>query len=297
MQEMFFKREEKYGRLIYGVTNMDNYILFEPSVKLLHEKNYSDYWFLFKNNKLMVLKSKDDIIIPRWEDVDDLNINLYNTQYMGAYCGCNCHCGEIIDDIYEENIDFMDLRTLSKSVDKDTYLISSKANLLFNWFKLNQYCGVCGSKMYKKDSQSERAMVCSNCGNTTWPRTSPAVIVAVTKDDKLLLARNKQFPGRMYSVIAGFVEYGETFEDCAKREVYEEVGIKVKEIKYFGSQPWPYPNSMMIGFTAEYLDGDIKVDGEEIAHADWFSKEEIPGMYKESISIGSELIEWFLHKH
>ncbi len=273
---------------------MDDYILFEPSVKPLYEKNNEDYWFLFKNNKLMVFKEEEKSIIPRWNDVENLNISLYGTQYMGAYCGYNCYCGEIIDDIYEECIDFMDLRTLSKSVDEDTYLLASKANLLLNWLKLNQYCGVCGSKMYRKDSPSERAMICSNCGNATWPRTSPAIIVAVTKDDKLLLAKNGQFSNRMYGVISGFVEYGETFEDCVKREVYEEVGIKVKNIKYFGSQPWPYPNSMMIGFIAEYLDGDIKVDGEEIIHADWFSKEEIPGMYKKSFSIGSQLIEWFL---
>ena len=276
---------------------MDDYILFEPSVKLLYEKSSKDHWFLFKNNKLMVIKEQDKITIPKWENVNDLNVNLYNIQHMGAYCGYNCHCGEIIDEIIEDDIDFMDLRTLSKSSDKNTYTLASKANLLLNWFKLNQHCGICGSKMYKKDSQLERAMVCSNCGNTTWPRTSPAIIVAVTKGDKLLLAHNKQFPNRMYSVIAGFVEYGETFEECVKREVYEEVGIKVKNIKYFGSQPWPYPNSMMIGFTAEYLDGDIKVDGEEIIHADWFSKDEIPGMYKKSTSIGSELIEYFLKTH
>ena len=276
---------------------MKDYILFEPSVQPLHKKSNEDYWFLFKDNRLLVLEDGDKIHIPRWEYVDDLDISVYNIQYMGAFCGCNCYCGEIADHIEEENVDFLDLKTLSKTVDESIYILSSKANLLLNWLRSNQYCGVCGSKMYKKESSSERAMVCSNCGNTTWPRTSPAIIVAVTKGDKLLLARNRQFPNRMYSVIAGFVEYGETFEECIKREVYEEVGIKVKNIKYFGSQPWPYPNSMMIGFTAEYLDGEIEVDGEEIVHADWFSKEEILGIYNKSISIGSELIEWFLESN
>lgn len=273
---------------------MDDYILFEPSVKPLHRRSDKDYWFLFKDNKLLTIESKNKIQIPRWEYIEHLNISIYNIQYMGAFCGHNCYCGEVADDIGEENVVFLDLKTLSNTVDEDTYTLSSKANLLLNWLKLNQYCGVCGSKMYKKDSPSERAMVCSNCGNTTWPRTSPAIIVAVVKEDKLLLAQNRQFPNRMYSVIAGFVEYGETLEECVKREVYEEVGIKVKNIKYFGSQPWPYPNSMMIGFTAEYLDGEIEADGKEIVHAGWFSKEEIPGMYNKSISIGSELIEWFL---
>ncbi|NLV75894.1 MAG: NAD(+) diphosphatase [Tissierellia bacterium] len=277
---------------------MDDYILFEPSVKPLYKKSNKDYWFLFKDNKLLTLKNENQVQIPRWEHIDDLNISIYNIQYMGAFCGYNCYCGEIVDDIWdEENFAFLDLKTLSKTVDENTYTLSSKANLLLNWLKLNQYCGVCGSKMHKKDSSSERALVCFKCGNTTWPRTSPAIIVAVTKGDKLLLAQNRQFPNRLYSVIAGFVEYGETFEECVKREVYEEVGIKVKNIKYFGSQPWPYPNSIMIAFTAEYLDGEINVDGEEIVHADWFSKEEILGMYNKSRSIGSKLIEWFIENY
>ncbi|CCQ92816.1 NAD(+) diphosphatase [[Clostridium] ultunense Esp] len=276
---------------------MEDYILFQPSVKPIHKEDEEDFWFLFKDNQLMVYEGKGNITIPRQKDVLDLNISIYNIQCMGAYSGYNCQCGEFVDHIEEENISFMDLRTLSEFVDENIYLMASKANLLLNWLKLNQHCGICGSKMYIKDSKYERAMVCSNCGNTTWPRTSPAIIVAITKEDKLLLARNRQFPNRRYSVIAGFVEYGETFEECVKREVYEEVGIKVKNIKYFGSQPWPYPNSMMIGFTAEYLDGEIKVDGEEIVDADWFTKEEVQGMYKKSISIGSQLIEWFLEKH
>jgi NAD+ diphosphatase len=276
---------------------LEDYIVFQPSVKPLHKEDKEDYWFLFRDNKLMVYKEKGFFFIPRQKDILKLNISIYNIQCMGAYSGYNCHCGEFVDHIEDDNFYFMDLRTLSRSIEENIYLLASKANLLLNWLKLNQYCGKCGSEMYIKDSKFERAMICSNCGNTTWPRTSPAIIVAVTRGDRLLLARNKQFPNRRYSVIAGFVEYGETFEECVKREVFEEVGIKVKNIKYFGSQPWPYPNSMMIGFTAEYLDGDIKVDGEEIVDADWFSKDEVLEMFNKSISIGSQLIEWFLNNY
>ncbi|NMA85968.1 MAG: NAD(+) diphosphatase [Tissierellia bacterium] len=272
-----------------------DYLNFEPSVKPLHRDSEEDYWFLFKENELMVIEDNGKINIPRWKDVNKLNISVYNIQSMGSFHHCNCKSGEIIDNISNENVNFLNLRALSTSIDEEIYLLASKANLLLNWIKLNQYCGVCGGEMYKKDSISERAMVCSNCGNTTWPRTSPAIIVAVTKEDKLLLAHNRFFPEGRYSVIAGFVEYGETFEDCVKREVYEEVGIKVKNIKYFGSQPWPYPNSMMIAFTAEYLDGDIKVDGEEILDAQWFIKDEVLELHNKSISIGSDLIEWYLN--
>lgn len=275
---------------------MKDYLLFEPSVKPMFEKDDKDLWFLFKDNKLMVSKGKNKIKIPRSEDINNLDIDLSNIQYMGAYNGVNCQCGQVEDGVINEGIEFINLRTLANGVEEDTYLLAFKANLLLNWFKLNQYCGKCGGKMYSKDSQSERAMVCSNCGNTTWPRTSPAIIVAVTKGDKLLMAHNRQFPQGAYSILAGFVEYGESFEDCVKREVFEETGIMVKNIKYFGSQPWPFPNSMMIGYTAEYLDGDIKEDGEEIIHADWFNKKEVLEKHRESISISSDLIEWFLDK-
>lgn len=274
---------------------MDDYLYFEPSVKPLHRDSDDDYWFLFKDNKLMVMKNEDGAEIPRWEDIDGLDTSIYNIQAMGSYYQCNCKCGELAEGIERDNFQLVGLRELGDLVDNELYLLASKANLLVNWLKHNQHCGLCGGQMFKKDSQFERAMVCSNCHNTTWPRTSPAIIVAVTKGDKLLLAHNRNFPQGRYSVLAGFVEYGETFEDCVKREVYEEVGIKIKNIEYFGSQPWPFPNSMMIGFTAEYLGGDIEVDGEEILHADWFSKDQVRDLHNKSISIGSQLIEWFLN--
>jgi NAD+ diphosphatase len=109
-----------------------------------------------------------------------------------------------------------------------------------------------------------------------YPRLSPAIIVAVVRGEQILLAHSPRFPEDFYSVLAGFVEPGETLEDCVRREVFEEVGISVKNIRYFGSQPWPFPDSLMLGFTAEYADGEIKEDGVEISHADWFSPDRLP---------------------
>lgn len=276
---------------------MDNYLNFEPSVQPLYRETDEDFWFLFKEDKLMVIREEGKVEIPRWKDIDKLNISIYNIQSMGSYYKHNCKCGELVEDVNRGSFQFLDLHEFSNLVDNELYLLASKAKLLLNWLKLNKHCGVCGAKMHRKDSKFERAMVCSNCNNTTWPRTSPAIIVAVTKGDKLLLAHNRNFPKGRYSVLAGFLEYGETFEACVKREVFEEVGIKIKNIKYFGSQPWPFPNSMMVGFTAEYLEGEINVDGIEILHADWFTKEEVEKMHYKSISIGSKLIEWFLDNH
>jgi NAD+ diphosphatase len=135
--------------------------------------------------------------------------------------------------------------------------------------------------------------MCPQCGLINYPRLSPAVIVAVLKNNKILLGRNKRFKLPFYSVLAGFVEPGETLEQCVKREIHEEVGITVKNIRYFGSQPWPFPDSLMIAFTADYAGGDIHLDGSEIIDAAWFGKDNLPQI-PPRISIARQLIEWFI---
>lgn len=274
---------------------MKEYIKFEPSKKPLYENCNNDYHYLFYKDKLLVKKDEKGYSIPTRKDVEELNLEIKHCQCLGAYKGVNCYCGEILGD-EKSNYSFVDLKTYSKDICEDDFLVSAKALLLLDFVRNNQRCGICGSPMKMKSEDNDRAMVCINCGNTVWPKTSPAIIVAVTKGDKLLLAHNKMFPKGMYSLIAGFVEMGETLEDCVKREVFEETGIMVHNIKYFGSQPWPFPNSLMIGFTAEYLDGEIKVDNYEIEDARWFSKEEIPKVFRRSISISTKLIEWFLNR-
>lgn len=274
---------------------MKRYIKFEPSKEPLYEEYNKDYLYLFNKDRLMVEVVDKEYIIPNREDLEKLEPKINHFQCLGAYGGVNCYCGEI-DELVEANYEFIDLRTYSKNIGQDRFLVSAKALLLLNHMRENQRCGICGSPMIMKSSGNDRAMLCEDCNHMVWPKTAPAIIVAITKEDKLLLAHNRMFPEGMYSVLAGFVEMGETFEECVKREVFEETGIKVHNIKYFGSQPWPFPNSMMIGFTAEYLEGEIQVDNDEILDAKWFSKEEIPGKYRKSISISSELIEWFMNK-
>ncbi|MFH1481427.1 MAG: NAD(+) diphosphatase, partial [Pseudomonadota bacterium] len=128
-----------------------------------------------------------------------------------------------------------------------------------------------------------------------YPRLSPAIIVAVLKNDQILLAHSQRFPGQFYSVLAGFVEPGETLEECVQREVHEEVGITVKNIRYFGSQPWPFPDSLMIAFTAEYAGGEIRIDKSELTDAGWFSADHLPAV-PSRISIARQLIDWFSEK-
>jgi NAD+ diphosphatase len=145
-------------------------------------------------------------------------------------------------------------------------------------------------------AEQERARSCPACGNVVYPRISPAIIIAVVKGEELLLAHNKNFRGGWYSVVAGFVEPGETIEDCAEREIFEEVGIKIKNIQYFASQPWPFPDSLMIGLTAEYESGELRPDGAEIDDAGFFRADALPETPGKT-SVAGKLIGWFVDNH
>ena len=164
---------------------------------------------------------------------------------------------------------------------------------LFRWKESRKFCGCCGSRT--EDSRTERALVCTKCGHTEYPKICPAVIVAVTDGDRLLMSRYKGRAYRGYALIAGFVEIGETFEETVRREVMEEVGLKVKNIRYYKSQPWAFTDTEMIGFFAE-LDGDdtIRLEEDELSEAGWYHRDEIPED-SSSISVGSEMKMAFKH--
>jgi NAD+ diphosphatase len=187
------------------------------------------------------------------------------------------------------------LRALFGRLGETEFQLAGYALQLLNWLADNRHCGRCGEAMVLE--KGDRALVCSVCRHTVYPRISPAIIVAVTSGNRLLLGRSGRFPGRrMFSVVAGYVEPGETLEDCVRREVREEVGLEVRRIRYFGSQAWPFSGALMVGFTAEHAAGSIRVDGNEILEAGWFAPDrlpEIPG----KISIARQLIDWFVDQY
>ena len=139
-------------------------------------------------------------------------------------------------------------------------------------------------------------MQCDQCGLSAYPRISPAVMVLVKRGRELLLARSPHFKPGVFSALAGFVEAGETLEDCAAREVKEEVGIDIGHLQYFSSQSWPFPNSLMVAFFAEYAGGEITPDPTEIEAADWFDIDELPRL-PDTVSIARRLIEGALAQH
>lgn len=272
-----------------------NYIKFKPSRVEIYDKQKDDKYYIFRSNKVLI--NKKDYSLPNRSYVEK-NLELKDCLCMGGYQGYNYYQANIDCDDINKDYKFVDLRKFMENTDKDIeYRIASRASLINSFKDRNENCGYCGGETILIDHREDWAVRCSDCGMYNWPTTSPAIIVAVTKEDKLLMGSNVRWADDRYSVIAGFVEMGENFEDAVKREVLEETGIKVKNIKYFGSQAWPFPNSMMIGFTAEYLSGDIVIEKEELTDVKWFKKEEIPGKFNNSKSIGSKLIRWFLNEY
>ena len=168
------------------------------------------------------------------------------------------------------------LRETFRDMPPDEMREASREAEIAEWLEINRFCGRCGAEMKPHDDPSECALVCSACGYTAYPKISPAVIVLVTKGDKVLLQRNTHYRGVVWSLVAGFVDPGESLEDAIRREVREEASIDVRDIRYFGSQTWPFPSNIMIGFRAEYAGGELTPDGEEVVESGWFDREHLP---------------------
>ena len=189
----------------------------------------------------------------------------------------------------QNNIIIDDLRKYGPILDDIEASFLALSNGMFFWHNTNKFCGSCGFKNFS--TEGGFVIKCSNdkCGKSHFPRTDPAIITLISFQDKVLLGRSPSFPDSMYSTLAGFVEPGESLEQALEREVFEEVGIKVKNIKYFNSQPWPFPASLMLGFFAEAVNDQMTIDYDEIEDAHWFSINELKSLKHPSISGGFKL--------
>jgi NAD+ diphosphatase len=266
---------------------------FVPDFKAPPGEPRAALWFIYQDEKLIVKYNGDSISIPRASDLQPVNLALIRDQYLGALDGRLCFAAELPPDAQIPNgCAAKGLRELFGLLEDKFIWVAGRANQLVDWDQSHQFCGRCAHPTEGKTD--ERAKICPRCGLINYPRLSPAIIVAVCKDNQLLLAHNKRFRAGYYSVLAGFVEPGESLEDCVKREVFEEVNIKVNNISYFGSQPWPFPNSLMVAFTADYAGGEIKVNPEEIVEAAWFAADSLPPI-PPKITIARWLIDWFIN--
>ncbi len=258
------------------------------------QKDAPAFWFAFRGQKLLVSMERSVPEIPLSETLEKLGFSSISEYYLGTSGDTHCYAVQLPKETeLPANMNFLGLRGLFGYLKNDFYAIAVRALGIINWDRTHLFCGQCGSLAEKHNRILARQ--CPSCGLTLFPRISPAVIVLVERDGKALLARSGTFPEELYSVLAGFVEPGETLEETVKREVKEETGIDVKNIRYFGSQPWPFPDSLMIGFTARYAGGEINIDGDEILDAAWFSADKLPAI-PGKISIARALIDWFVLK-
>ena len=185
------------------------------------------------------------------------------------------------------------LRQSFYKLDKALYQKAGKCQELLYWDANTKYCGVCGAPMRMDTNISKK---CTECGKEIWPQLATAVIVLIHKGDEVLLVRAKNFRTDFYGLVAGFVETGETLEEAVAREAFEETGVKITNIRYFGSQPWPYPCGLMVGFNADYVSGDIHLQASEIAKGGWFRKDNLPTI-PEKLSIARMLLDaWLAEK-
>ena len=180
------------------------------------------------------------------------------------------------------------LRALFTVLDDAQFAVAGRALQLVAWDRTHQYCGRCGTPTVAK--RDERVRVCPACKLSAYPRVAPAIMALVRRERQLLLARSPHFPAGMYSALAGFVEPGESLEQCLAREVHEEVGVRVNNIRYFASQPWPFPHSLMIAFVCEWASGEVRPQPAEIDDANWFDVLQLPKL-PSRISIARRLID------
>ncbi|HPS13818.1 MAG TPA: NAD(+) diphosphatase [Prolixibacteraceae bacterium] len=250
----------------------------------------TDFIFHYRDNSLL-LKTSDDLFeLPRKQDFPEISDE---TEKIFLFELDDTPCYLVWDELKADKpgLVYKEINFFRLAKQQEIAWVTIAGFHLRNWYADNRFCGKCGSRTEHK--HDERAMICPVCGAVVYPKISPAIIVAIISNDKLLLARNTNFPGAWYSLIAGYADVGESLEETLRREVMEEVGLDVKSIRYYKSQPWPLSGSMMIGFVAEAdEDQPIQIDHNEIAEAAWFSRGNLPN-HSSTISIAGEMIEKF----
>ncbi len=251
-------------------------------------------WFIFASSKLLVADGGGSLTVPLLQTPAAMDLDVTRQQRIGAIEGVDCYAAEVAGrNAAPAGWQFHGLRSIYGRLPETLFKTAMLAVHILEWDRTNLFCGRCGRPLTMRSDV--RAKECTVCNRLVFPRISPAVIVAIERGNQLLLARASRFAEELYSVLAGFVEPGETLEETVYREVKEEVGITVKNIRYFGSQPWPFPDSLMVGFTAEYDAGEIAIDGDEIAAARWFTVDQLPSI-PGPISIARRLIDAFIEK-
>lgn len=267
---------------------------FVPSTRF-DQPPQAGLWFAFRRRELLV---SDQFGVPHVPSIDALGFSARRIQFLGHLNGEACFAAELSEHSEApRGAQFRDLRLLYGRMRDELMGVAARAVQIMEWDRTHQFCGACGAQT--EPHGKTRSRVCTNpsCKLEHYPRISPAMIVAVERGDEILLARSPHFPAGIFSTLAGFVDPGETIEEAVHREVFEETGVRVRNVRYFGSQAWPFPNSLMLGFQADYESGELRLDPEEIEDAAFFHFDAMPPMFPGRISISQWLIQDFLERH
>ncbi len=259
--------------------------------KSSHLQPGSARWFIFQDNHLLLSKENNTLLVNN--ECLSLTPTYLRQHALGCFDNIEYHCAEIDKGItLPDTLYSLSLRQAIALFNHEKYGLLVKAWSVINWDKNHQFCSRCGVTTVHDAKLFERK--CPTCALSFFPRISPSIIVRITRDDHILMARSPHFPIGVYGLIAGFVDVGESIEEAVHREVQEEVGLKIKNLKYWGSQPWPFPDSLMLAFTAEYASGEIAMDPTEIDDAGWYKHDNLPGLPSTALSIGTKLINDFI---
>lgn len=249
----------------------------------------NESWFIFQNDYLLLTERNN---LPNASVLTELKHHFLRQHFLGDFNQTRCYCSEINPNVQLPiKIRPVSLRDAFEVLGREWYVVIVKAYSIINWDKNHQFCGRCGHITVHNLGTFERK--CTICDLILHPRISPSMIVLIYKGDQILMARGSHFAKGKYGLIAGFIEVGESIEDAVYREVREEVGLEIKNLRYFGSQPWPFPDSLMIGFTAQYVSGEITIDQKEIEEANWYHYENLPS-HPSSLTLARKLIDYFI---
>lgn len=264
---------------------------FESLVAPPENSSRDDAWFFIKLRGGFLCVSEQGVPRPvtgdelRWMD-----LNVSFEHYLGQHRGRPIYVMQASGSP-PEGYAVAGLRDWLGRVEQSVFYLAGRAHQIIDWHNEHQYCGRCGTGMV--DHAKDRAKQCPSCDLINYPKLAPSIIVLITRGEQMLLARNANWPSNMFSTLAGFVEPGESIEQTVHREILEEVGLRVGSLKYFGSQSWPFPNSLMLGFHAEYESGEISCQDDEIAEARWFDVDDLPNIPPRS-AISRWLIDEFI---
>ena len=234
------------------------------------------WWFVVAGDRLLVQSTQVGTGLPIAREWPFADWPIVRRLDLGTLQGRPCYAVEAANQEPPPGLTFEGLRSLWTQLDEALIGVAGQALQLIEWDRNHGFCGRCGAPTQRCDG--ERARHCPACGLIAYPRLSPVVMVRITREREILLARAPRFAPGVYSVLAGFVEAGETLEQALRREVTEEVNLRVRNLRYFASQSWPFPHSLMVAFTAEYAEGELQVDGQEILGAGWFTPDRLPGL-------------------